>query len=189
MDMINMDMKALGLYSARSLSWHETCFETTIVPLTPRQKELYNAAADFFHWFFGQLAQIAKKEKQAEQEKRAMMRLQSQMYGTPAQRDPTSRAVGAVGRRRTLRARTRALGTQNQSSQQKTATARLEQTRAGQGKPRQAMTKNSKEEPKEPRHNRDQARAFSNRQQQSATTKNSQRHSRPELIPDSYASG
>jgi len=48
MEMINMDMKALGLYSARTLSWHETSFETDCVKMSVQEKEVYDAAAYFF---------------------------------------------------------------------------------------------------------------------------------------------
>jgi len=62
MEMINMDMKALGLYTARSLSWHETRFETTVMPLSPVHREIYDAAADFFHWLAEKLEDLAEME-------------------------------------------------------------------------------------------------------------------------------
>ncbi|CAE8606357.1 unnamed protein product [Polarella glacialis] len=47
-EIFSMEMKAMGVYSARMLSWAETSFKTMPLPLGPRQTKEYNAATSFF---------------------------------------------------------------------------------------------------------------------------------------------
>eukprot|EP00441_Pelagodinium_beii_P034839 CAMPEP_0197643006 /NCGR_PEP_ID=MMETSP1338-20131121/16487_1 /TAXON_ID=43686 ORGANISM="Pelagodinium beii, Strain RCC1491" /NCGR_SAMPLE_ID=MMETSP1338 /ASSEMBLY_ACC=CAM_ASM_000754 /LENGTH=2734 /DNA_ID=CAMNT_0043216215 /DNA_START=58 /DNA_END=8262 /DNA_ORIENTATION=+ len=47
-EMLSMEMKALGVYSARMLSWAETDFKTMPLPLGYQQRLMYDSACSFF---------------------------------------------------------------------------------------------------------------------------------------------
>ena len=56
MEVVARDLKALGLYLARSLSFEGVEYEMLDHPLTPRQRDIYDAWADAFQIIHANLA-------------------------------------------------------------------------------------------------------------------------------------
>jgi RNA polymerase sigma factor (sigma-70 family) len=57
MELVARDMKALGKYVARSISWREVSYDTLSHPLTPDQREIYDTLAEAWQ---GVLAEMDK---------------------------------------------------------------------------------------------------------------------------------